>query len=58
MPDGDTIPFTLEVNPYRAALIVFAQNKGELSLVPFRTQMRRRELSPQVQKWTVRPMTR
>jgi Flp pilus assembly protein CpaB len=32
-PDGP-ISFTLEANPYRAALIDFAQHKGELSLVP------------------------
>ena len=32
-PEGN-IAFTLEANPYRAALIDFAEHKGEISLVP------------------------
>jgi Flp pilus assembly protein CpaB len=31
---GDTVSFTLEANPYRAALIEFAKRKGDLALVP------------------------
>jgi Flp pilus assembly protein CpaB len=30
----DVVPFTLEANPYRAALIAFAEQKGTLTLVP------------------------
>ena len=30
----DRFPFSLEANPYRAALIKFAQDKGEISLTP------------------------
>lgn len=33
-PDGKPINFTLEVNPYRAALIEYAQSVGQLALVP------------------------
>jgi len=33
-PDGGNISFTLEANPYRAALIEFAQHQGQLTLVP------------------------
>jgi len=32
--DGSSIPFGLETNPYRAALIEFAQHKGQITLVP------------------------
>lgn len=32
--DDNTVSFTLEANPYRAALIAYAQGKGEISLVP------------------------
>ena len=35
--DGGTIPFTLQVNPYRAALIEWAKQKGVLSLQPVPT---------------------
>jgi len=35
VPDKEnTVNFTLQANPYRAALIEFAQQKGELALVP------------------------
>jgi Flp pilus assembly protein CpaB len=34
VPADKPINFTLEANPYRAALITFAQTKGDLSLVP------------------------
>lgn len=33
-PDGKPINFTLQANPYRAAVIEFADNRGELSLRP------------------------
>lgn len=33
-PDGKPIPFALEVNPYRAALIQYAGSVGELALIP------------------------
>jgi len=32
LPEGRPINFTLQANPYRAALIEFAQTKGDLSL--------------------------
>jgi hypothetical protein len=34
LPDDKPVPFTLEVNPYRAALIEDVKKKGEISLVP------------------------
>jgi len=34
VPAGKPLQFTLEANPYRAALIDFAQNRGQLTLVP------------------------
>lgn len=34
IPENKPISFTLEANPYRAALIEFAQTKGALSLLP------------------------
>lgn len=34
VPDDKPVAFTLQANPYRAALIRFAQGNGELSLVP------------------------
>jgi Flp pilus assembly protein CpaB len=33
-PEGKPIPFTLEVNPYRAALIEYANGVGQLALIP------------------------
>ncbi len=33
-PDGKPLDFTLQANPYRAALIAFASNRGTLSLLP------------------------
>jgi pilus assembly protein CpaB len=35
-PEGVPISFTLEVNPYRAALIEYAQHKGLITLLPVR----------------------
>src|SRR6185369_6285280 len=32
--ENKPVPFTLEANPYRAALIEFAKNKGYMTLVP------------------------
>ncbi len=34
LPNPDDMPFTLEVNPYRAALIAFAEQKGHVTLMP------------------------
>lgn len=34
LPNPDEVPFTLEVNPYRASLIAFAEQKGLVTLVP------------------------
>ena len=34
LPDDKPVNFTLETNPYRAALVEFAKDKGTLSLVP------------------------
>ncbi len=34
LPDNKPVNFTLEANPYRAALIEFAKTKGTLSMVP------------------------
>jgi Flp pilus assembly protein CpaB len=34
LPDDKPVNFTLEINPYRAALVEFAKDKGTLSLVP------------------------
>jgi len=34
LPDDKPVNFTLEINPYRAALLEFAKDKGTLSLVP------------------------
>lgn len=50
LPDDKPVNFTLEINPYRAALLEFAKDKGTLSLVPVpalehnRLEARRREL--------------
>jgi len=50
LPDDKPVNFTLEINPYRAALVEFAKDKGTLSLVPVpaleqrRLEARRREL--------------
>jgi Flp pilus assembly protein CpaB len=50
LPDDKPVNFTLEVNPYRAALVEFAKDKGTLSLVPVpaleqsRLEARRREM--------------
>ncbi|HZY86600.1 MAG TPA: Flp pilus assembly protein CpaB [Gemmataceae bacterium] len=50
LPDDKPVNFTLEANPYRAALIEFAKDKGTLSLVPVpaldqnKLEARRREL--------------
>jgi hypothetical protein len=42
LPDDKEVNFTLEANPYRAALIEFAKDKGRLSLVPISTSEQRR----------------
>jgi Flp pilus assembly protein CpaB len=34
LPDDKLVHFTLESNPYRAALIAFAKTKGDLTLLP------------------------
>ncbi len=50
LPDDKPVNFTLEMNPYRAALLEFAKDKGTLSLVPVpalehnKLEARRREL--------------
>ncbi len=40
-PEGKPIQFALEVNPYRAALIEFAQSVGQLALIPSQAPDRR-----------------
>ncbi len=40
-PDDKPLHFTLEVNPYRAALIDYVKTRGELSLIPTPTPPRR-----------------
>jgi Flp pilus assembly protein CpaB len=41
-PDDKPVYYTLEANPYRAALIEFARDKGRLSLVPVPAAEQRR----------------
>jgi pilus assembly protein CpaB len=41
-PDDKSVNFTLEANPYRAALIEFSKDKGRLSLVPISVSEQRK----------------
>jgi Flp pilus assembly protein CpaB len=41
LPDNKPVNFTLEANPYRAALIEYAKSKGALSMVPVSAAERR-----------------
>ncbi len=42
LPQDKPVQFTLEVNPYRAALIEYAKNKGQLMLTPLPTSEQKR----------------
>ncbi|HKB04298.1 MAG TPA: hypothetical protein VKD90_18890 [Gemmataceae bacterium] len=34
VPNPDEVPFTIEANPYRTALITYAEQKGHITLIP------------------------
>lgn len=42
LPDDQPVTFTLEANPYRAALVEFAKTKGAVTLVPVAAAERQR----------------
>jgi Flp pilus assembly protein CpaB len=46
-PVTKEIPFTLEANPYRAALIEYAKDRGHITLVPTATPPRTKDAKPQ-----------